>query len=51
MASMAWSVMNDHVVKLGPAKDNARNLGMVACIVRGGPRMLRMLKSARSIGL
>ena len=43
-------VINDHVVKLGPAKDNARNLGMIAYIVRGGPRMLRMLKSVRSIG-
>ena len=43
-------VVNDYVVSLGPAKDNARNLGTIAYIVRGGPRMLRMLKSVRSIG-
>ena len=39
--------VNDHIVKLGPAKDNAKNLRTIAYIVRGGPRMLRMIKSVR----
>lgn len=41
-------LINDHIVKLGPAKDNAKNLGTIAYLVRGGSRMLRMISAVRS---
>eukprot|EP00939_MAST-03C_sp_MAST-3C-sp1_P004200 g4200.t1 len=44
-------IVNKYVAKLGPARDNARNLGTVAYLVRGGSdRMRRMTSAIRSAG-